>query len=130
ILGKNGFKIGICWQAALVKKTFTVGEFRDIAGIKGVRLISLQKGDGAQQLSNLPAGMEVESLGESFDAGSDGFLDSAAVMSFCDLVITTDTSIAHVAGALGVPTWVVLQHNPDWRWMRGRDDCPWYPTMR
>ncbi len=75
-------------------------------------------------------GMRVETLGEEFDAGPDAFLDTAAVMKICDLVITSDTSVAHLAGALGAPTWVALKRVPDWRWMLDRSDSPWYPTMR
>jgi ADP-heptose:LPS heptosyltransferase len=57
-------------------------------------------------------------------------MDTAAVMKNLDLVITSDTAIAHLAGALGVATWVALPLEPDWRWMRKRADCPWYPTLR
>jgi ADP-heptose:LPS heptosyltransferase len=74
--------------------------------------------------------MKVETLGEQFDAGPDAFLDSAAVMQSLDLVITTDTALAHVAGALGRPVWTVLKEVPDWRWFLERSDSPWYPSMR
>ncbi len=75
--------------------------------------------------SDLP----VETLGPPFD--DDGaFLDTAAVMMNCHLVITSDTAVAHLAGALGVPVWVALKHVPGWRWMLDREDSPWYPTMR
>jgi ADP-heptose:LPS heptosyltransferase len=69
-------------------------------------------------------------LGDGSDNGPDAFIDTAAVMSHLDLIITSDTSIAHVAGALGRPTWVALKYVPDWRWLLDRDDTPWYPTMR
>lgn len=78
----------------------------------------------------MPAGMAVEVLGASFDAGPNAFHDTAAVMESLDLIITCDTSIAHLAGALGRPTWIALKHAPDWRWMLGRDDSPWYPSIR
>ncbi len=57
-------------------------------------------------------------------------MDTAAIMQHLDLVITTDTSIAHLAGALARPTWVLLNVMPDWRWLLHREDSPWYPTMR
>ena len=95
-----------------------------------MRLISLQKHHGLDQLTNLPPGATVESLGDEFDSGPDAFIDTAAVMSNLDLIITSDTSIAHLAGALGRPTWVALKYVPDWRWLLDRDDSPWYPTMR
>jgi hypothetical protein len=94
-----------------------------------VRLISLQKGEGSEQLAMLPDGMTVERLGEDFDAGFDAFIDSAAVMQACDLIVTCDTSIAHLAGALGRPTWTALRDVPDWRWLLERQDSPWYPSM-
>jgi Family of unknown function (DUF6165)/Glycosyltransferase family 9 (heptosyltransferase) len=101
-----------------------------LAAISGVRLISLQKAHGLDQLENLPSGMEVETLGEDFDGGPDAFIDTAAVMSCLDLIITSDTSVAHLAGALGRPVWVALKHVPDWRWMLDRSDSPWYSTMK
>jgi Family of unknown function (DUF6165)/Glycosyltransferase family 9 (heptosyltransferase) len=78
-----------------------------------------------------PAGrFTVEGLGSDFDEGPHAFMDCAAVMETCDLVITSDTSIAHLAGALGRPVFTVLKKVPDWRWLLDRDDCPWYPGMR
>lgn len=139
-LGEAGFKIAIAWQGETIShglpkaidigRSFPLALFAGLATIPGVRLISLQKGDGAEQLAALPAGMRVEDLGPDFDAGADGFLDSAAVMETCDLTITSDTAIAHLAGALDVPVWVALRFMPDWRWFLQRSDSPWYPSMR
>ena len=72
----------------------------------------------------------METLGEAFDSGPDAFLDTAGAMMSCDLVITSDTAVAHLAGALGVKTWVALKYVPDWRWFMDRTDSPWYPSMR
>ncbi|MBP0573987.1 hypothetical protein J8J27_25140, partial [Mycobacterium tuberculosis] len=80
-----------------------------LARLAGVRLIALQKTHGLEQLSDLPAGMAVETLGADFDAGPDGFIDSAAVMMSLDAVVTSDTALAHLAGALGRPGLVLLQ---------------------
>jgi tetratricopeptide (TPR) repeat protein len=134
-VGANGFKIGICWQGNRQTKidrgrSIPLRHFEALAAIPDVRLISLQKNDGVEQLSDLPRGVFVETLGDDFDAGPDAFVDAAAVMMSLDLVITSDTAIAHLAGALGRPVWLVLQHVPDWRWLLGRTDSPWYPTMR
>lgn len=133
-LGQGGFKIGIAWRSsahgAAIGKTFSPSHFHALAKIPGVRLISLQKDEEAGELKDLPPGMTVESLGADFDAGPDAFLDSAAVMASLDLVISSDTALAHLAGALGRPVWVALKHVPDWRWMLDRADTPWYPTMR
>jgi ADP-heptose:LPS heptosyltransferase len=72
----------------------------------------------------------VSDLGPRLDEEAGAFMDTAAVMKNLDLVVTVDTALAHLAGALGVPVWLALSFNPDWRWMQGRDDSPWYPTMR
>jgi hypothetical protein len=93
-------------------------------------LISLQKDHGLGQLAELPEDLIIETLGEDFDNGPDAFVDTAAVMSGLDLVITSDTSIAHLAGALARPTWIALQYLPLWAWMFDREDSPWYPTVR
>jgi hypothetical protein len=95
-----------------------------------VRLISLQKGLGLDQLGGLPAGMVVETLGEDFDDGPDLYLDTAAAIRCCDLVVTMDGSVVHLAGALGAPTWLAVPQAADWRWMNDRADTPWYPTVR
>lgn len=135
-IGDGGFRIGVCWQgsaaayAAALQRSFPLAALKPIAEQQGVRLISIQKVNGLDQLETLPAGMTVETLGEDFDPGPDLFLDTAAAMMACDLVITPDTSVAHLAGALGVSTWLALPSVADWRWMTERRDSPWYPTMR
>lgn len=129
-LRMEDFKIGVCWQGRSPDdKSFPLKNLEGVAGLPGVRLISLQKVDGLDQLRALPAGMSVETLGEySFDP--EPFVDTAAVMQLLDLVITCDTSVAHLAGALGRPAWLALKHVPDWRWLRGRSDSPWYSSLR
>ncbi|HEV2664392.1 MAG TPA: tetratricopeptide repeat protein, partial [Blastocatellia bacterium] len=132
-LGDQGFAIGIAWQGnprGDVGRSVALSEFLPLARVPGVRLISLQKHYGLEQLAKLPAGMEVEQLGSDFDDGPDAFIDTAAVMESLDLIITSDTSVAHLAGALGRPTWVTLRKIPEWRWLLYRSDSPWYPTMR
>ena len=131
-LGQHGYKIGICWQGAETKmkgRSVPISAFYALSQIPTVRLISLHKGDGEKALDSLPEGMRIETLGSEFDS-TDAFLDTAAVMKCCDLVITIDTSVAHLAGALGVRTWVALKFMPEWRWLLDRSDSPWYPTMR
>jgi Flp pilus assembly protein TadD len=133
-IGTQGFRIGICWQGRTGKvdlgRSFPIGALSAISRVPGIRLISLHKGDGEAQLADLPDGMAVETLGDAFDAGPDAFLDSAAAIDSCDLVISSDTSIAHLACALGRPCWIALKHLADWRWMLDRRDSPWYPTAR
>lgn len=136
-IGERGFKIGISWQgalwqggAAIIGRAVPLSVFQPLSQIEGVRLISLQKGHGVEQLATLPAGMTVETLGEDFDAGPDAFVDTIAVMESLDLIVTCDTSIAHVAGARGRPTWIALQYVPEWRWGLEGETTPWYPTAR
>lgn len=133
-LGAEGFKIGICWQGTQlpidVGRSFPLALFHRLSFLPGVRLISLQKGAGTEQLNDMPAGMRVEVLGSEWDNGRDAFLDTAGIMHSLDLVISSDTSIAHLAGALGRQTWVALKHVPDWRWMLEREDSPWYSAHR
>jgi len=134
-LGEGGFKVGIAWQgnpAGSVDhgRSIPLREYAPLGAIDGVRLISLQKNFGAEQLDRRPAGMIVETPGFSFDDDADAFIDTAAMMANLDLVVTSDTSIAHLAGALGRPVWIALQHVPDWRWLLDRADSPWYPTAR
>ena len=67
---------------------------------------------------------------DDFDQGGGAFVDTAAIIENLDLVISADSAPAHLAGALGATVWVALKHVPDWRWLLGREDSPWYPSMR
>ena len=134
-IGADGFKIGVVWQGnpdpeADRARSIPLAALAPLVEVAGVRLISLQKGAGEEQLSNLPPSMRVETLSADFDAGDDAFVDTAAAMTCLDLVVTCDTSIAHLAGALAIPVWVALKSDAEWRWLTGRADLPWYPTMR
>jgi tetratricopeptide (TPR) repeat protein len=134
-LGSHGFKIGIMWQGNPQHpsdhlRSVALSEFAPLASIPGVRLISLQARHGLFQLAELPKGMAVEELGPVISDNPDGMWEIAAVMASLDLVVAPDSAVVHLAGALGRPVWVALMADPDWRWLRGRDDGPWYPTMR
>lgn len=134
-LGSHGFRVGLAWQgnpAGSVDhgRSIPLREFAPLSQIGRVRLVSLQKNYGAEQIDTRPAGMALETPGHDFDDGVDAFIDTAAMMMNLDLVVTSDTSIAHLAGALGRPVWVALKKVPDWRWLLDREDSPWYPTMR
>lgn len=131
-VGDNGFKVGVAWQGSVRAnlRSFPLALAVERLGlIPGVRMISLQKHAGLEQLDALAPGA-VESLGEDFDPGPDAFVDTAAAMTCCDLFITADTSVVHVAGALGVPTSVVVPYVGDWRWLERGADCPWYPSVK
>jgi len=134
-LPQDGLRIGIHWQGNKEyggdrRRSLALAQFAPLAAIAGVRLISLQKGVGLEPFDSLPPGMTVETLGEEFDGGPDAFLDTAAVMQTLDLVVSSDSAVVHLAGALGRPVWVALPYVPDWRWLLGREDSPWYPTAR
>ena len=130
-LHKDNFKIGICWQGSMTKvdvgRSFPLSLFEKISQISDVELISLHKGLGEDQLSDV--NFNLTSFDDNFDTGTDAFIDTAAIMANCDLIITSDTAVAHLAGALGRTTWVALKAFPDWRWMLNGSKSPWYPTM-
>jgi hypothetical protein len=111
-------------------RSIPLAAFAPLAAVPGVRLIALQARHGTEQLARLPAGMTVETLGGDYDRGPDSFVDPAAVAEAVDLVVSSDTALAHLAGALGRPTWVALRRVPDFRWLLERTDSPWYPTVR
>jgi hypothetical protein len=130
-----GLKVGIAWQgnpkhARDRDRSFSLAQFERLASLKGVHLVSLQKRFGVEQLKELSGRFPVVDLGDDVDADSTMIQDTPAVMMNLDLVITPDTMVAHLAGALGVPVWITLAKSPDWRWLLGRDDSPWYPTAR
>jgi tetratricopeptide (TPR) repeat protein len=130
----GGYKVAIAWQGSPKysgdrQRSIPLSYYAPLASIPGVQLISLQKGFGVEQLGPIAKQFVPVDLGRQIDEHG-AFVDSAAVMQLVDLVITSDTALAHLAGALGVPVWLVLHFAGDWRWLRNRDDCPWYPTMR
>ena len=135
---RRGLRIGIAWQGSMNVerlmwargRSMPLAALAPLAAIEDVSLVSLQKGPGAEQLHQVPFRDRITDLGPEFDSTSDAFLDAAAVMTNLDLVITSDSAIAHLAGALGRPVWVTLSATADWRWLLERTDSPWYPTMR
>jgi ADP-heptose:LPS heptosyltransferase len=94
--------------------------------MKGVTFFSLQKGAGADQASSPPEGMN---LVDFMDEVED-FADTAALIANLDLVVGVDTSVIHLAGAMGKPVWVLSRHDGCWRWLKDREDSPWYPSLR
>jgi Flp pilus assembly protein TadD len=133
LAARDGFKVGIAWQGSTKyrkdhARSVPLAHFAALARVPGVRLVSLQKGPGLAQLGRVD--FPVADLGPTFDGHAGPFMDTAAVMTGLDLVVTSDTVIPHLAGALGVPTWVALPAVPDWRWLLDREDSPWYPTLR
>ncbi len=133
IIPKDTFNIGICWQGkgdqhapASLQKNIPLALFAPVAQLPQVKIYSLQKTENTDK--KLP--LNITTFDDTFDKMHGRFMDTAAVIKNLDLVITIDTSIAHLAGALGTPVWVLLPKYTDWRWMHNRTDSPWYPTMR
>lgn len=133
-LPSSGTRVGIAWQGnpgakADQRRSASLQHFLGLARLPGVRLVSLQKNQGAEQLAGVPAEV-VQNLGETLDGGPDAFVDTAAVMMSLDLIITTCTSIAHLAGALGRPVWIAVDSLPHWTWKLSGERSLWYPTAR
>jgi Tfp pilus assembly protein PilF len=124
-------RVGLVWasqsrQNTALARSIRLEALAPLAAVAGVRFYSLQRDAAARQAAHAPAGMQLEDLsGELRD-----FSDDAAVLANLDLLISVDTAIVHLAGAMGRPTWTLLKFAPDWRWVLGRDDSPWYPGMR
>jgi tetratricopeptide (TPR) repeat protein len=123
-----GCKIGLVWSASRLrfidrKRSFPLALLEKLLNCSDISWFSLYKGDRAAEL---------EPLGQMTDLGSKfhDFADTAWAISQMDLVISVDTSVVHLAGAMGKPTWVLLPYTPDWRWLLERDDSPWYPSVR
>ena len=135
----HNFKVGIVWEGSpyyesfktsLSKKSIPLELFAPLAALPGVSLYSLQQMNGTDQLKNLPSGMLIHTFGDDFDSTNGRFMDTAAVIKNMDLILCVDTSVAHLAGALGAPVWMLVPLVADWRWMEQQSDSPWYPTMR
>lgn len=124
-------KIGIVWSGRPTHnndriRSMKLNQLLSLFSIKNTAWFSLQKGASTAQLAEMPAGHELHDLGNEFK----DFSDTAAAIEALDMVVSVDTSVVHLAGALGKPTWVFIPYNPDWRWMMEREDTPWYPAMR
>jgi tetratricopeptide (TPR) repeat protein len=124
-------KIGIAWQGNPAypndrRRSVPLARFERLAKLERVRLFSLQRGPGTEQLANSTESFSIADLGNRFQS----FQDTAAAIKNLDLVISVDSAVAHCAGALGAPVWVLVPFACDWRWLLHREDSPWYPTMR
>jgi len=128
-----GPRVGVVWSGNVTAKvdrgrSIPLAAFEPLAQAIGAPLISLQKGFGLDQLDNLPAAMRVTALGADYAAGD--FADTAAAIANLDLVVSCDTAVGHLAGALGRPAWLALNARSEWRWLYDRANSPWYPSHR
>jgi hypothetical protein len=132
-----GVKIGLVWagdsgrnlietRARDRRRSIPLGEFAPLGALSQINLISLQKGPAATEAAQPPPGLTIH----DWTNGLTDFADTAALIAGLDLVISVDTAVAHLAGALGKPVWVLNRHDACWRWLLNRTDSPWYPTAR
>jgi hypothetical protein len=125
----SGLKVGLVWAGSATYKldherSISLAKLAGLGKIPGVTLFSLQRGKGSEEKP--PEGMTMVDFSEEMS----DFAETAGMVANLDLVITVDTAVAHLAGAMGKAVWVMLPFAPDWRWLAGRGDSPWYPTMR
>ena len=131
LLRSDGINVGLVWAGRPQqwddrKRSITLDTLAPLKDTPGATFYSLQKGAAAEQAATPPSGMRLVDLGGHLG----DFADTAAIVQQLDLVITIDTSVAHLAAAMGKPTWVLVASAPDWRYHLEREDNPWYPTMR
>jgi Flp pilus assembly protein TadD len=125
------FKVGIVWAGRSdykndLNRSMRLELLRPLTGIAGTSFYSMQKGNASEQALNPPPGMKLMDCSLELN----NFADTAALVANLDLVISVDTAVAHLAGAMAIPVWTMLPFAPDWRWLMDRGDSPWYPTMR
>jgi hypothetical protein len=125
------FKVGIVWAGGPKllndrNRSCRLENFEPLAKIRGVRVVGIQKGKAEKQIDELPADNEIVNYGPELE----DFTDTMGLIENLDLVISVDTAVAHLAGAMGKPVWIILSFSPNWRWFLKRTDTPWYPSMR
>jgi len=131
INSERHFKVGLAWAGNPEhrndkNRSFPFEKYLPLFSLKNIKFYSLQIGPSSLRKINKPEGIDIIDLTEDIK----DFSDTAALIENLDLVISVDTAIVHLAGALGKKVWTLLPFSPDWRWMLNRDDSPWYPTMK
>jgi tetratricopeptide (TPR) repeat protein len=130
-LQKDGLRVGLAWAGSPKHsrdswRSIPLAQLAPLLNIPGTTFCSLQMGPGAEQVKQMGPNARLIDLQDE----QEDFADTAAIVANLDLVISVDTSVAHLAGAMGKPLWVILSNAPDWRWFLEREDSPWYPTAR
>ena len=133
LLDKNYKNVGINWQGGIdprqdAGRSFRLDNFEEISKIESIKLFSLQKINGVDQIKSRKDIFNLNII-ENLDKNAP-FVDTAELISNLDLIITSDTSIAHLSGALGKKTFLVIQKHAEWRWFENRSDSPWYSNMK
>ena len=134
-LPPNRLRVGLVWQGnrdhqADAFRSFPLSSYLPLCQVPNIELISLQFGYGSEQLQQWKGERPIHRLPDNVDQSSGAFMDTSAILEQLDLIITSDTSIAHLAGAMGRPVWVLLSLVPDWRWLLTGHTSAWYPSMR
>jgi hypothetical protein len=128
----SGFRrIGVIWAGRPThnndrNRSAQLTDFRPIANVPGIALLALQKGPKIDQAGSWFGRAPLINVGAEID----DYDDTMAILQHIECLVTVDTSVAHLAGAMGRDVWIMLPHAPDWRWLLDRDDSPWYPTVR
>jgi hypothetical protein len=131
-----GLRVGLCWAGGRLRnpsknaedrrRSINLAMLAPLSGISGVQFISLQKGPPAAEVARPPQGMQVHDFTEDLH----DFADTAALIDGLDLVVCVDTAVAHLAGALGKPVWLLNRFDTCFRWLQNREDSSWYPSLR
>lgn len=124
-------RVGIAWAGRPThnndhNRTTTLAALAPLGEVPGIALVSLQKGEGVDQIALWKGPAPLIDIGTKLQ----DFEDTMAVIDQLDLMVTVDTAIGHFAGAMGRPAWIMVPFAPDWRWLMGRQDTPWYPSLR
>jgi len=124
-------QVGIVWSGQVGqgdnrRRSLSLAALAPLSAVDGIRFVSLQKDEPARELAKPPGGMDVIDIGPQLN----DFADTAGAIANLDLVISVDTSVANLAGAMGVPVWVLVRRDPDWRWLGEAGKTPWFPTAR
>ena len=130
-IASDGLRVGLVWAGKPTHKndrnrSMPLETMLPLLEMPNVRFVGLQKGEGSDQPKSLGADALVINIGERMR----DFADTASILRQLDLLISVDTSVVHLAGAVGTPVWALIPYSPDWRWLYGRDDTPWYPSVR
>ena len=130
-----GLRVGLCWAGGQFnlgqvyrdrRRSLALDALAPLGDVPGVQFFSLQKGPPAAEAARPPHGLRLH----DFTGELDDFADTAALVDNLDLVISVDTAVVHLAGALGRPVWLLNRFDTCWRWLQNRDDSPWYPSLR
>lgn len=132
---RDGPVVGLCWRGGRAhqadhRRSMDLADTLPLFGIPGIRLVGIQMDSAKEQADTLSPTLPFVDATAAYDPAVDPFVETLAVIAAVDLVVSVDTSVAHVAGAAGRPVWLAVNAGPDWRWFLSGEASPWYPTLR